>query len=667
MEGRMPMKKLPSLVLMIFFLMAATACAATYYVCDTTASCNAAGGTGWSGTPSDSGTCASKSSPCKTLKYAFTKMSGGDELVIGNGVYKGDANRIYTSSGGTQQAPPSGISKSQMTIVRADVDGQVVLDGEGTRTMFYLTGRQSGTRIPKFQKYQDIQFVRTGSDPWGAGNIIGNAQISTEVPPEDLSSSFDAFIYIKNCGFHSAASATTMQFAGVRNILMEDSYSWGKGRYGVQVYTSDDIVIRRHVDRRDVVDLDPSQIPVANYVNYAGHYVEWQNCIAIDTDSTMWETGMNPVGSFYIRKSYEYSMGFRSSTTTGMRGSMVVNFNALADGSWYNHDGGVVMEYVDSAHTIINNAIMGSTSGFSALNAPSVALPISHCSVIAANHVASNNRYAFVDGASSGKTVVTDSMAYNNALFSASSGMSSSSHHNNAYGNAANTFSGSSNTATNPLLLFPVRIEAGSPNKGTASDGGDRGATILKRYGVDGTFYGDAGYADLSDVNLWPWTNENDIKSAFLRDYGTAQGKEARGFTTGTSKDGSPQTLTRYIWEYLGSACPTDICTTNNSTPTCGDHVCNGNENCSTCSSDCGSCASVCGDQTCNGAENCTTCVTDCGQCPIQCLPAETAPCNGCINAGELSIYIAQWRSSTAITMKQLIDAIVLWKGGCPQ
>jgi len=53
--------------------------------------------------------------------------------------------------------------------------------------------------------------------------------------------------------------------------------------------------------------------------------------------------------------------------------------------------------------------------------------------------------------------------------------------------------------------------------------------------------------------------------------------------------------------------------------PVCGDKICNTKENCSTCSSDCGSCpvTAYCGDKTCNGKENCSTCSGDCGACPV--------------------------------------------------
>jgi subtilisin family serine protease len=48
----------------------------------------------------------------------------------------------------------------------------------------------------------------------------------------------------------------------------------------------------------------------------------------------------------------------------------------------------------------------------------------------------------------------------------------------------------------------------------------------------------------------------------------------------------------------------------------CGDSVCNGDENCGTCKSDCGACP-VCGDLECNGDETCETCEFDCGICVV--------------------------------------------------
>ena len=51
----------------------------------------------------------------------------------------------------------------------------------------------------------------------------------------------------------------------------------------------------------------------------------------------------------------------------------------------------------------------------------------------------------------------------------------------------------------------------------------------------------------------------------------------------------------------------------------CGDGLCLGIEDCSSCTGDCGVCPS-CGDGACNGAEDCGTCAGDCGACPA-CAP----------------------------------------------
>lgn len=55
----------------------------------------------------------------------------------------------------------------------------------------------------------------------------------------------------------------------------------------------------------------------------------------------------------------------------------------------------------------------------------------------------------------------------------------------------------------------------------------------------------------------------------------------------------------------------------------CGDGICQSSESCSTCSPDCGQCASqntqpatnYCGDGKCSSSESCSTCSSDCGQC----------------------------------------------------
>jgi hypothetical protein len=84
------------------------------------------------------------------------------------------------------------------------------------------------------------------------------------------------------------------------------------------------------------------------------------------------------------------------------------------------------------------------------------------------------------------------------------------------------------------------------------------GAEIMYQHGVSGTLYGETGYDTLTSVPLWPWPNEALIKADFAS-YSGPGPSGVRGFATGTSKDGTAQSLTKYIWEYLGNTIPSEI------------------------------------------------------------------------------------------------------------
>ena len=60
---------------------------------------------------------------------------------------------------------------------------------------------------------------------------------------------------------------------------------------------------------------------------------------------------------------------------------------------------------------------------------------------------------------------------------------------------------------------------------------------------------------------MWPFPNEDLIKTKMAA-YNNHGVSGARGFCTGTSIDGTAQTLTKYIWEYLGNQIPSSIYTT---------------------------------------------------------------------------------------------------------
>ncbi len=175
----------------------------------------------------------------------------------------------------------------------------------------------------------------------------------------------------------------------------------------------------------------------------------------------------------------------------------------------------------------------------------------------------------------------------NNIIYNNTNGVNSaSSSYSDLYNNGtnyANASAGTGNTTVNPQsngLRYPVRIESGSYLATAGYGGGRLGPEILYKIGriatsdtqcggpADGmscTLYGEAGWNELQDglsgralAGLWPFPNEDIIKTK-LAAYSANGISGARGFCAGTSKDGSPQTLTKYIWEYLGNTIPSEV------------------------------------------------------------------------------------------------------------
>lgn len=93
------------------------------------------------------------------------------------------------------------------------------------------------------------------------------------------------------------------------------------------------------------------------------------------------------------------------------------------------------------------------------------------------------------------------------------------------------------------------------------------GATIMRRYGGTGTRWGDPGYDQLSNEDLWPWPFQDKIKAVFSEANSVPSGSSPstnvtkRGFAAdGNGLYGGPISLTSYIWEYLGTSCPKLVC-----------------------------------------------------------------------------------------------------------
>ena len=89
-----------------------------------------------------------------------------------------------------------------------------------------------------------------------------------------------------------------------------------------------------------------------------------------------------------------------------------------------------------------------------------------------------------------------------------------------------------------PSLRYLPRIEPGSFLSSHGESGSGIGANVIRRYGRDGSYFGENDYNRLTSYPLWPWANEDRIQHEMCAETN-------RGFCSSPS-------LTQYIWSQLG-------------------------------------------------------------------------------------------------------------------
>ena len=184
---------------------------------------------------------SSSGDDCTNLQQCFGMMSGGDTLIIRDGVYTGDVNRIYSGN-----HPPAGPSRSSPTTLQAENVGEVFFDGQNTRQMFQFLGVGGGTSYLSNWNFVGLQWVNSVS----YGIELTGGTTASDFTTGDYGSSLpNAYIKFKNCGFHGEDNS--VQLAYMKYILFEDCWTWGNGRYGYNLYLNDHVIVRRNVDRRD--------------------------------------------------------------------------------------------------------------------------------------------------------------------------------------------------------------------------------------------------------------------------------------------------------------------------------------------------------------------------------------------------------------------------------
>lgn len=497
----------------------------TYYTCDTGSTC----GSGWS-TGSDAGSCTSKGSPCKTIRGGIGKMSGGDTLIIGDGTYATSSNTM-DEAGGPTTIIPSG-SLGAYTTIKAENDFGVIIDGGGSRTPLHLGVRS-------YIRFEGLLGVNANNP-----NSSGSFQLQGS-----------DHIKVLRCGSRDAANHHFAVFEGNYN-LFEDCFAWGYGSYSFMTYSGGvSTNCRYNVFRRCLARRDGHYSQFnhwAGFNSYRSDNTHFQNCISIDGQ--------------YVYVSGTPTQALSKVSFYGANGPT----NTTYDGCITLNDHGFVamIEAGGAAFTDLFGRCNQNSggSGYAAYVPGGI---FSYGSSTLNRCVVSGNKTSSGDGQHSFWDIYTNSTITNSIIYNAYYGLSTVATHTYNWfydlAGAAFLYCSGPNageiTNTNPLtngLLYTVRVEDASTLKTAGSSGGQLGPNIIYRIGDPETIYGDTNWNSVTSTALWPFPNEATIKT-LMATYNSNGISGARGFATGTSLDGSAQTLTKYIWEYLGNQIPADI------------------------------------------------------------------------------------------------------------
>lgn len=460
------------------------------------------------------------------LQTAFANMVGCDTLIIRDGIYTGTQNAISNS-----QRPPNGTSDNH-TKIYAENPGQVIFDGEHTREMFCIA-----TSGSLFLTFEGLIWMRTR-----------NSNVCLR---------YTSDIKFIRCGAHESSGASpNFSFRECSYILAEECYAWGSGRYKFSSYQSEKIVYRRCVGRMDACDTrHPGSEPIGIFAFYWTSDAEAQNCVAIDSDHPEYWVYSGAEGAFTCPNNSApgHNVYFRGCVALNVD----LNFNSVGTKRYDVH-------YIDCSGWDLNKSGMTRGSAdfthctFGSYTDSTTPYGMIHSYEGTCNAL---NNIVYGSPTSGGKFVETSDyncFCNNNTNYSdTTKGSHDICSENN---NAIDPIDGNPGNGI-PSLKYLCRIEDNSNLDGAASDGGDIGATIIKRIGKSGTLWGEPGYNLLqdgtngqADKNLWPFPNE-DIIREHMRSYSYDNGK-LRG-DRGFCADG--QTLTKYIWEYLGNPIPPEI------------------------------------------------------------------------------------------------------------
>ena len=507
---------------------------------------------------SDSNSGSSRNSPWFSFKHSFSTMASGDELVLLDGIYSVEqGNGIMRDVGAHgeaiefSKAIPSGKSIDWQTIVRAEIPGAVTIN----EYISDLVPKGRGKPISIGRSTRKDSFITIDGIYFDGGGQLYNSE----------------YITVKNSGFHGGFGVGTGDHHNGNSYnLIEDVWIWAENTRIVAInYRAHNNVWRRVVVRSEGCDDPgcegfPKQDPSVGITVYDSHDVSMQNILVVDrvlrndkpygdfataqhTADTQYHFGRNEWLGCLSINSHDASLAFEADLVLAESEVDFIWFidNFVSVGSSLSgiNIGNTPYNYSDvgSPTSIVKNSSIIMSSDVE-VNKSAIRVSPSQTSVLTQNSLTIGATRAGYNQVGSS---VENSVAYNPAASEGDFDVKS----------CTQCVSLVTSPLTDNSVLFPLRVEVGS-QVSTVITNIIPGAEVIKQYGESGARWGDDDYRLLTENNLWPWPNEDQIKKDLCTKPGIT-----RGFCSAEKRlDGiNPITLTSYIWESLGNQMPESI------------------------------------------------------------------------------------------------------------
>ena len=509
-----------------------------------------------------------------TLKDGMAAISAGDTLVMKNGHWEhlDRDNTIPGSSGNKFQTLPGGDEEKYTTLIAED-PGQVILDGNSEVVTINIFGSYNHPDHPPSQS------SFTGNTNYIAikGLVLKNSI------KEALRVDHSHHVKLINIGIGPSDTGHNGHLANVyihktKYVLIEGMYAWGHGRYKIQYKFSSEGIVRRSLVR---IDDYAGALPLGGYISYCSRNILFQNNIMLDSDqSNYWLDHYELTNAFGVAATncYDYPLGnvFKRSlslnTHMGLMKADVrntpevtlwedlVGWDMKPDGQGGGQTGAVPLlsgvAVTQSNNITIGDVLLKGTSGsdfyFYSRDGGVSGAPLALPSIV-------QDSILYGLGWNGSEVVDRGELVRNTGFLSTFSLTN-----NNIYGFVGDIIQNTSDVTEtntsyiNPAYKYITMLPRDSQLRTMAQDGGVMGANIMTMIGKSGTVYGEDGYDDETYLPMWPFPNQ-EIAQQHMQAFsysGVDRNGESPGITGDRGFAVAEQTLTNYVWGYLGETVP---------------------------------------------------------------------------------------------------------------